>query len=148
MSDVYVGNNIVGNFKPDMKIDDNIQDYILNKNNGCLNLVKGKKVIKLKALDENAHLVVTNFSDEIGELNDSIYKLEYSNEIVVIILYTYITTKKLLLQSESMYLHLRREIENKFIGEEYKNLPGLPLKRHCKIFDRHVCKQQKHIYPL
>ena len=86
MSEVYVGNNIVGNFRPSEAITDNIQEYSLDKYDGCLNLSKGKKVIKLEAIDDNARLVVTNFSNEIGELNESIYKLEYSNGIVIVVL--------------------------------------------------------------
>jgi len=127
MSDVYVGNNIVGNFKPDENIVGEIQEYSLDKYDGCLHLSKGKKVIKLEALDDNSRLVVTNFSEEIGDLNESIYKLEYLNGIVVVILYTYADVKKLIFDSESICIHLRRDVEKQFIGEGYQNMPNLPL---------------------
>ena len=127
MSEVYVGNNIVGNFRPSEAITDNIQEYSLDKYDGCLNLSKGKKVIKLEAIDDNARLVVTNFSNEIGELNESIYKLEYSNGIVIVVLYTYSEIQKLMLDSQSICIHLRRDVEKQFIGEGYQNMPDLPL---------------------
>lgn len=111
MSDVYVGNNIVGNFSPEEKINGNIEEYILDKYDGCLHLSKGQKSIKLEAIDDNSKLVVANFSDEIGDLNESIYKLEYSNGIVVVVLYTYRDVQKLILDSQSISLHLRRDVE-------------------------------------
>ena len=127
MSEVYVGNNIVGNFRPEETLKENIQEYSLEKYDGVLHLVKGKNDIALEEIDDNARLVTTNFSNEIGEFNESIYKLEYSNGVVVVVLYTYSEIQKLILDSQNICIHLRRDVEKQFIGEGYQNMPGLPL---------------------
>lgn len=133
MSDVFVGNNIVGNFKPEEKIIGNIQEYTLDKYDGYLHLSKGQKNIKLEAIDDISKLVVANFSDEIGVLNESIYKLEYSNDMVIVVLYTYREVQKLILDSQSICIHLRRDVEKQFTGEGHGKLPDLPLNNQNEI---------------
>lgn len=127
MSNVYVGNNIVGNFRPSEAIKGSITDYSVDKYDGLLHLSKGNKIIELEPLDDNSRLVINNFSNEIGDLNESIYKLEYSNGLVVVLLYIYSDFQKLLLESQSISIHLRRDVEKLFIGDGYQNMSGLPL---------------------
>ena len=52
---------------------ENIQEYSLEKYDGVLHLVKGKNDIALEEIDDNARLVTTNFSNEIGEFNENSY---------------------------------------------------------------------------
>ena len=35
-------------------------------------------------MDDDAKLVVSNFSNEIGEFNESIYKIDFNNGVVVV----------------------------------------------------------------
>lgn len=127
MSEVYIGNSIVGNFKPEEPIEGDIKNYHLDKYLGRLHLSNGKKNISLAELDDNSKLVFSNFSNDIADNNESIYKLEYNNGIVVVLLYVYADVQKLKLDSQSISIHLRRDVEKQFVGEGYQNLPGLPL---------------------
>ena len=76
MSNVFVGNNIVGNFTAKGEIQHKISAYSIDKINRSLCLINGKEQIELEPLDDNARLVVSNFSDEVGEFNESIYRVE------------------------------------------------------------------------
>lgn len=114
MSDVYVGNNIVGNFRPKEKPQyNNIEDYHIDKYSGSLYLKNKEENIILEPLDENANLVVNNFSNEIGEDNTSIYRLEHIKNTIVVILYVYSKTLLLLEPSQQLNIHLRRETEKR-----------------------------------
>lgn len=119
MTDLFVGNNIVGNFNPQEQISGDIASYRVDKIDGKLHLQRNNENIALEPLDDNAKLVVSNFSNEIGEFNESIYKLEYSNGIVVVILYVYSEVQKLLLESQSVNIHLRRDAEKLICGEGF-----------------------------
>ena len=61
-------------------------------------------------------------SDELGDLNESIYRLERCGELVILILYTYSETQKLLLESQKIRIHLLREAEKQICGEGYGGL--------------------------
>lgn len=122
MSELYVGNKITGNFNPLKNLSYEIHDYQVEKINGSLCLIKGNERVKLEALDENAKLVVNNFSSESGELNESIYTLNQNNNVVLVILYVYSDVQKLLLESQSIRIHLRRESEKQICNEGYNKI--------------------------
>ena len=117
MSDLYIGNNIVGNFKPNEQPSGKIKSYRLDKINGILHMQGENEDITLSPLDDNAKLVVGNFSDEIGEFNESIYKLESNNGLIIVVLYVYSDVQKLLLGSQSISIHLRRDAEKQICGD-------------------------------
>lgn len=121
MTDLFVGNNIVGNFYPQEKLSGNIESYRIDKIDGRLHLQKDNENIVLEPLDDNAKLVVSNFSNEIGEFNESIYKLEHVNGLVIVVLYVYTEVQKLLLESQSINIHLRRDAEKQICGEGYSD---------------------------
>ena len=58
MTDLFVGNNIVGNFNPQEKLSGNIESYRIDKIDGRLHLQKDNENIVLEPLDDNAKLVV------------------------------------------------------------------------------------------
>ena len=116
MNDVFIGNSIVGNFNPSESINQN-NDYKIDKIDGILHLISGIEDIVLDPMDDDAKLVVSNFSNEIGEFNESIYKIDFNNGVVVVNLYVYTNVQKLLLDSQSLCIHLRRDAEKQFCGE-------------------------------
>lgn len=117
MSDMFVGNKITGNFKPQEALSKNIKDYIVEKYDGVLHLINGNESIALEPLSDNDKLIVNNFSDELGELNESIYQLEENNENVILLLYVYSQVNKLLLETQKIRIHLRREVEKEICSE-------------------------------
>lgn len=117
MSDMFVGNKITGNFKPQEALSKNIKDYIVEKYDGVLHLINGNESIALEPLSDNDKLIVNNFSDELGELNESIYQLEESNGNVILLLYVYSQVNKLLLETQKIRIHLRREVEKEICSE-------------------------------
>lgn len=116
MNDVFIGNSIVGNFNPSESINQN-NDYKIDKIDGILHLISRIEDIVLDPMDDDAKLVVSNFSNEIGEFNESIYKIDFNNGVVVVNLYVYTDVQKLLLDSQSLCIHLRRDAEKQFCGE-------------------------------
>ena len=118
-NNLFVGNNVTGNFKPQTELSKDIHDYIVEKMDGCLYLVNGKERIELRPVGDVDELIAKSFSDEIGELNESIYRLERSGDLIILILYTYSETQKLLLESQKIRIHLLREAEKQICGEGY-----------------------------
>jgi len=118
MNDLFVGNNITGNFKP-LEEYKNIKDYKIEKLEGELYLRNNKETIKLSPLDKEAELVIYNFSTEIGEFNESIYKIEENKGILIVILYVYKEVQKLLLESQKISIHLLRDVEKQICTEGY-----------------------------
>ncbi len=118
-NNLFVGNYVTGNFKPQEKLTKNIHDYSIEKNDGVLYLINGKDSIALEPVGEIDKLIVKNFSDEIGELNESIYRLEKCGDLVILILYTYSATQKLLLESQKIRIHLLREAEKQICDRGY-----------------------------
>ena len=116
-NNLFVGNNVTGNFKPQSEITKDIHDYSIEKLDGVLHLVNGNERIELAPITEIDKLIVKSFSDELGDLNESIYSLEKCGEIVVLLLYTYSETQKLLLESQKIRIHLLREAEKQICGE-------------------------------
>lgn len=119
MSNVYVGNNIVGNFAANGEINRDINAYTIDKINGNLCMINGKEQIALEPLDDNAKLVVSNFSNEVGEFNESIYRLEKNNGIIIVILYVYSGVQRLLVESQKINIHLQRDVEKQICGEGF-----------------------------
>ena len=119
MTNFFVGNNIVGNFHPQEKITKEIENYKVDKIDGSLRLQSDKESIILEPLDDNANLVISNFSNEIGEFNESIYKVEFNNGLVIVVLYVYSEVQKLLLESQSINIHLRRDAEKLICGDGF-----------------------------
>lgn len=120
-NNLFVGNNVTGNFKPQSKITKDIHDYSIEKLDGVLHLVNGNESIELAPITEIDGLIVKSFSDELGDLNESIYRLEKCGELVVLLLYTYSETQKLLLESQKIRIHLLREAEKQICGEGYSD---------------------------
>lgn len=119
MSNVFVGNNIVGNFTSKGEIQHEISAYSIDKINRSLCLINGKEQIELEPLDDNARLVVSNFSDEVGEFNESIYRVEENKGIIIIILYVYSGVQRLLLDSQQINIHLKRDAEKQICGDGF-----------------------------
>jgi len=120
-NNLFVGNNVTGNFKPQSELKKDIHDYTIEKMDGSLNLVNGNEKIELVPVGDIDELIVKSFSDELGELNESIYRLEKCGDLVILILYTYSETQKLLLESQKIRIHLLREAEKQICGEGYND---------------------------
>ncbi len=115
----FVGNYVTGNFKPQSEIKKDIHNYKIEKINESLNLINGNEKVELVPVGAIDKLIVKGFSDELGELNESIYRLEKNGDLVILILYTYSETQKLLLESQKIRIHLLREAEKQICGEGY-----------------------------
>jgi len=120
-NNLFVGNSVTGNFKPQDDLTKEIHEYTIEKMDGTLHLVNGKERIELQPVGEVDELIVKGFSDELGDLNESIYRLEKCGELVIMILYTYSETQKLLLESQKIRIHLLREAEKQICGEGYSD---------------------------
>ena len=115
MNDLFLGNHIAGNFYPKEPISKG--EYTLEKRNGVVCLINGSKSISLLPIDDNAKLIVHNFSSDI-EFNESIYDVQISGENVIVILYTYSSIQKLLGADQKISIHLLREVEKQICSEE------------------------------
>ena len=144
MSDVFIGNRITGNFKPSRELTYNVKEYQVEKIDGELRLIKYNEIITLEPFGEKDKLVVSNFSDELGELNESIYTLEENNGVVLVTLYVYFDVQKLLLESQKIRIHLLRDAEKQICGEGYGELQVdstqdiVPLLRELFINNRSI----------
>lgn len=120
-NNLFIGNNVTGNFRPQRELTKDIHDYAVEKLDGNLRLVNDEESIILEPVGEMDELIVRSFSDEPGDLNESIYRLERIDNLVVLILFTYIETQKLLLGSQKIRIHLLREVEKQICGEGYSD---------------------------
>ena len=102
-NNLFIGNNVTGNFRPQGELTKDIHEYSVEKIDGTLRLVNGKESIELEPVGELDELIVKSFSDELGDLNESIYRLESTGNLVILILYTY---------SETQLVEIRRMIYN------------------------------------
>lgn len=109
-NNLFVGNNITGSFKFISEPSKDIHDYYLIKSEKDLYLVNdsAKEKIRLISINDIGNNIVNNFSDD--KENESIYRLERSGDIVIVILYTYFETKKLL-PGTFIRIHLLRDVE-------------------------------------
>lgn len=121
-NNLFVGNSVTGNFRPEDEPQKEIHGYQIEKMNGTLYLVNDKERIKLDPVSKVDELIAKSFSDELGDLNESIYRLERCGELVILILYKYSETQKLLLESQKIRIHLLREAEKQICGEGYSDL--------------------------
>ena len=121
-NNLFVGNSVTGNFRPEDEPQKEIHGYQIEKMDGTLYLVNDKERIKLDPVSEVDKLIAKGFSDELGDLNESIYRLERCGELVILILYTYSEVQKLLLESQKIRIHLHREAEKQICGEGYGGL--------------------------
>lgn len=126
----FIGNNVTGNFRPKRELTKDIHEYSVEKIDGSLRLVNGKESIELEPVSKHDELIVKSFSDELGDLNESIYRLESTGNLVILILYTYSETYKLLLESQKIRIHLLREVEKQICSEGYN---GFKLKSSSEI---------------
>ena len=115
MNDLFLGNYIAGNFSPKESVPKGA--YTLEKRDGVLCLINGRKSTPLAPLDDDAKLVVHNFSSDI-EFNESIYDIQFSGENIVVILYTYTSTQKLLGADQKISIHLLREAEKQICSDD------------------------------
>ena len=115
MNDLFLGNYIAGNFSPKESVAKG--DYTVEKRDNTLYLINGKSSIQLTPIDNDAKLVVHNFSTDL-EFNESIYDVQFAGENIVIVLYTYSSTQKLLGSDQKISIHLLREAEKKICSED------------------------------
>jgi hypothetical protein len=115
MNDLFLGNYIAGNFSPKESVAKG--DYTVEKRDNILYLINGKSSIQLTPIDNDAKLVVHNFSTDL-EFNESIYDVQFAGENIVIVLYTYSSTQKLLGSDQKISIHLLREAEKKICSED------------------------------
>ena len=142
-NDLFIGNNITGNFRPKTDITEDIHKYQIEKADGVLYLVNERESIELVPVNDCDAFVVRAFSDEPPETNESIYRLEMNKGIVILLLYTYIRTEKIA-EFQKIRIHLSREAENQICGEGYNGLNVnskadiIPLLRKLFINNRSV----------
>ena len=115
MNDLFLGNYIAGNFSPKDSVVKG--SYTLEKTDGVLCLINGRKSVPLTPVDDDAKLVIHNFSSDI-EFNESIYDIQFAGENIVVILYTYSTTQKLLGADQKISIHLLREAEKQICSDD------------------------------
>ena len=115
MNDLFLGNYIAGNFSPKESVAKG--DYTIEKRDNILYLINGKSSIQLTPIDNDAKLVVHNFSTDL-EFNETIYDVQFAGENIVIVLYTYSSTQKLLGSDQKISIHLLREAEKKICSKD------------------------------
>ncbi len=115
MNDLFLGNYIAGNFSTKERVLKGA--YTLEKRDGVLYLMDGRKSTQLTPDDDDAKLVVHNFSSDV-EFNESIYDIQFLNENIIVILYTYSTTQKLLGADQKISIHLLREAEKQICSDD------------------------------
>ena len=115
MNDLFLGNYIAGNFSPKETVPQG--SNTLEKRDGVLCLISDKQSTQLTPIDDDAKLVVHNFSADI-EFNESIYDIRFSGKNVVVILYTYSSTQKLLGADQKISIHLLREAEKQIRSDD------------------------------
>ena len=157
-NNLFIGNNVTGNFRPQSELKKDIHEYSVEKIDGSLRLVNGKESIELEPVGELDELIVKSFSDELGDLNESIYRLESTGNLVILILYTYSETQKLLLESQKIRIHLLREAEKQICGEGYSDFQLnstneiVPLLRDLFINNRsifvHIDKKNSNAFQM
>ena len=117
-----------GNFSVDENI--NLSEVKkLRKKDGRLFAVLGGKEYALTSLNDDADMVVRNFSEYPDDENESIYECVVANNHLVVLLYMFSAVRRIELESETMYFYmgrlLKNEYENKGIiqnGDEIKFL--------------------------
>lgn len=114
MNDLFLGSYLVGNFSLKEEIPQG--EGRLEKRDNALYLIHNKKSILLIPNDDDAKLLVHNFSADI-EFNESIYDIQFSGKNVVIILYTYGSIQKLLGEDQRISIHLLREVEKQICSD-------------------------------
>lgn len=127
MNDLFIGNTITGNFSPRQPVKD-LEGYKVEKQGNSLSLVKGVQRILLDPLGEEADIVVNSFSDETGDDNESIYKLEPIKENIAIILYVYTGNPVKILGTQRMTIYLGTALEHQMLSDEGIKLGRTTLK--------------------
>lgn len=85
----FIGNQIIGNFKISGRID-NIADCFLEKRNDQVYIFSKATSLLLQPIDVNAENILQIFSDKPRDNNESIYRLTIENDIVSVLLCTFI----------------------------------------------------------
>ena len=105
-----------GNFSIDENIDLSAIKK-LRKKNGELFAVFNGKEYRLYALDDDAEMVVRNFSDYPDEENESIYECHVINNHLIVLLYVFSNVRRIDLESETMHFYLERLLKNQLENE-------------------------------
>ena len=104
----------VGNFSADENINFADVNRIRKKDEQLFAVVNGIEY-KLHALNDDAEIVVRNFSDYPDEENESIYECNVINGNLVILLYVFSNIRRIELESETMHFYLDEFMNNKSV---------------------------------
>ena len=116
MKSTFVGVPICGNFKPESQVNlDSLSK--VNKIGTKLYLIARNSQILLLPIDSSSELVVDNFSSRLDNENETIYELKVLNNIIVIIVYTFLNVQRIELPSETIHFYLDR-LEKKRLEEQ------------------------------
>ena len=115
----YIGNPILGNFNCSQEIDD-LENCRIEKIGDKLNLYQNGKIYFLEPVDDDAKFVVSQFDDDTGDMNATIYKAEFLNNYILITVYTYSDIQKLLGDNQKIRIHLNRVDEQDIVDEGLK----------------------------
>lgn len=116
MSEFLVGNELLGTFKPSRDVGD-ISQYSLERMENSLYL-KGPDRISLEPYDEAAANVIANFSLEVDDFNESIYRMYKQGSDVEVVLMTFVSVIRLDADGKSLVIHLRPSDEDNVIHNE------------------------------
>ncbi|MCH5165493.1 MAG: AAA family ATPase [Clostridiales bacterium] len=86
----------------------------LHKRDGRLFAVLNTKEYELHSLNDDAELVIRNFSDYPDGENESIYECKVINNHLVVLLYVFSNVRRIELESETMHFYLERLLKNQF----------------------------------
>lgn len=126
-NNLFVGNSVTGNFRPEDEPQKEIHGYQIEKMNGNLYLVNDKERIKLDPVSKVDELIAKSFSDELGDLNESIYRLERCGELVILILYKYSETQNYYLNLKKSEFICSEKPKNKSVAKDIVICKLIPL---------------------
>ena len=120
MSEFPIGDTIAGTFRLNEDVRDK-EGCKLEKINGNLYLLDGGSKHLLEPLDEDSDNIVVQFSDETGDNVESIWRLNFSEGFVTVVLYTYSYVQRLESGNQKMAIHLTVGDESAVCGENGLN---------------------------
>lgn len=116
MKNTFVGVPICGNFTAAVQVTIDNSSKI-NKRGTQLFLTMGNKEVLLSPIDSRSELVVDNFSSKTDDENETIYEVRTLNDLIVIVVYTFLNVQRIELPSETLHFYLDR-LEKKRLEED------------------------------